>query len=96
MTDQPGCPCSICNCDEKRESSVPKNKNKSDLRDRLLDTIIDHWPETWHGTTVQQLQAYTLTDAVIEGLGLRKETTYAWNKNRVMPTGTRYVTKWMI
>jgi hypothetical protein len=66
----------------------------SELRDRLLDNIIDHWPDTWHGSTVQQLQAYTMADALIEELGLRRETTYAWRNSRTVPTGTRYVTEW--
>ena len=33
---------------------------------------------------------YEMADAVIEDLGLRKETVYAWNKGLT----TRYVTEW--
>lgn len=35
-----------------------------------------------------------MADAVIEELGLRQETTYAWKNGRTYRSGIRYVTKW--
>ncbi len=75
----------------------------SDLRTRIAAALYRNaakgflelqkpWDETY---PVAQWYWLDTADAVIRELGLRQETTYAWNNNESWPTATRYVTKWI-
>jgi hypothetical protein len=59
------------------------------LRDRIAKVLSDTLL-----APISMCDAEVLAEAVIAALGLRQETTYAWNNNRTRATGHRYVTKW--
>jgi hypothetical protein len=71
-----------------------------DLRTRIAATIYHTaaaWDQDWPWESlVDHVKVIYLeqADAVIEKLGLRQETVYAWSNHRSWPTGTRWVTDW--
>ena len=69
-------------------NDVLKTSKHHDLRTRIANAIVG--VDDWRGVTDPAI----LADAVIVDLGLRQETTYAWNKGRTIPTGIRYATPW--
>jgi hypothetical protein len=64
MTDQPGCPCSICDADYADTKRLQINASVDvSLRDRIATAI--QGVDDWRGVTDPAI----LADAVIAGLG---------------------------
>jgi hypothetical protein len=108
MSDQPGCPCSICEADaaipnfvdqevaENREIVLPKSA--SDLRTRIAAALrnADEGCPPWDGPVSYNV----LADAVIAALGLCREGkesgtfTNEQGATYRIEGGHRYVTDW--